>query len=152
MYFAEQMIIDAVKRELADMTVPLTAGGIYLGKKSGERLFALVAEGAPFEAAQLPAAMVEVAADTTSPDAQAGADEKLRVEIHLTVGALSPASDRMALIFLRNLVYEAFDRKREMGGIADHYVTEVRRDSIFPAGSSALRSVVHLEMSLYKPE
>jgi hypothetical protein len=146
------MIINAVKQELADMAVPLTAGGIYLCKRSGERLFAVVAEGGPLDAAQLPAATVRIVSDAAGPDSAAGAEERLGVEIHLAVGALSPASDRSALIFLRNLVYEAFDRKRQMGGIADHYITEVRRDNVFPAESGALRSVVRLELSLYKPE
>jgi hypothetical protein len=152
-YNDEQMIIEAVKRELANMVVPLTAGGIYVGKRSGERLFALVADGEPFDAAQLPAAFVRTVADETAPDAGMGASENLRLEIHLALGALS-AEDRRALIFLRNLVFETFDEKREIAGIAGHFITEVKRGEVLGAQGArpALRSVVTLEIGLFKAQ
>jgi len=150
-YNGEQVIVEAVKRELANMTVPLTAGGIFLGKRCGERLLALVAEGAPGDAAQLPAAFVRAVSDETEPDSRTGGNENLRVEVHLVVGALS-AGDRGALMFLRNMVFEAFDGKCGMGGIAGHYITAVRRGDIVSADGArpGLTSVVTLEVGLFQ--
>lgn len=153
-YDAEQTVVEAVKQELAALVVPLTAGGLYPGRKCGEKLFARVAEGAAADLVKLPSASVCVSSDATQPDTQDGSGTDLRVEVHIAVGALSPG-ECGSILFLRNIVYEAFDKKRALGGIANHYITEVRRDAVTEetvGGRLVLRSVVYLDFGLFKAE